>query len=64
VRSRGACRNVDRVDRERCETRDERGTARGSVRGVRRVMFSVVVAFVSDRAHRMAEAFKIWLLAS
>jgi len=47
VRSRGACRNVDavdRVDRERCETRDERGTARDRVRDVRRAMFSAIVA--------------------
>jgi hypothetical protein len=58
VRNRGTCRNVDRVNRERCETRDERGTARDSARGVRRAMFSATVAFVSDRAHRMAEAFR------
>ena len=49
MRSRGACRNadaVDRVDRERCEPRDKRGTTRDRVRGVRRAMFSAIVAFV------------------
>jgi hypothetical protein len=53
VRSRGACRNVDAVDRvdsERCETRDERGTARDRVRGVRRAMFRAIVAFGRDMA--------------
>jgi hypothetical protein len=34
---------VDMVDRERCETKDERGIARDSVRGVRRAMFNAIV---------------------
>jgi hypothetical protein len=45
VRNREACRNVDRVDRERCEARDERGTGRQSAIGVRRAIFDAIVAF-------------------
>ena len=58
-RSREVCRNTDRVERGRCDAREDRWSGRHNAAGVRRAIFNVIVGgSLSDRAHRIVDVFR------